>query len=148
MEQTIQRMMELAGKQYNCSQIIVKLGLERQGNENPDLIRSMESLAHGCAFFKATCGALTGAACLLGLYAGRGLDEEPPSEPLNMMLEELGGWFQETYGQPSHGMNCENIVGDLVGTDKGRELCGPIVLQSYLKAIEILHNHGYAPPLG
>jgi hypothetical protein len=41
------RMIELAGQGFYCSQILLILGLEAQGKENPDLIRTMNALAGG-----------------------------------------------------------------------------------------------------
>jgi hypothetical protein len=39
-DEIIKRMIELAEKSYNCSQILMILALEQEGQENPDLIRA------------------------------------------------------------------------------------------------------------
>ena len=50
------RMVELAQKGFYCSQILLQLGLEMQGKENPDLIRTMGALAGGLGFSGDVCG--------------------------------------------------------------------------------------------
>jgi hypothetical protein len=52
--------------------------------------KSISGLVDGCGFFNETCGVLTGAVCLLSWYAGKGADEEPESEKLLPMLQDLG----------------------------------------------------------
>ena len=64
---TILSILPLAQKGYCCSQIILLLGLEAQGAENPELIRAAAGLCHGIGGTRHTCGALTGASCLLAL---------------------------------------------------------------------------------
>ena len=106
------RMITLAGQGFYCSQILLSMGLEAQGKSNPDLIRAMAGLAGGLGFTGDTCGALTGGACLLGLYAGKGLPEEPEDEKLNLMISELVDWFTEEFGKLHGGIRCETILGD------------------------------------
>ena len=64
-------MIDLAEKKYNCSQIIMDLFLEQEQKENPGLMRAMSGLGDGCGFFHETCGVMTGAASVFGLYANR-----------------------------------------------------------------------------
>lgn len=54
------QMLRLAAAGYACSQIIIHLGLDARGEENPDLVRSMAGLAYGCGGGQATCGAIVG----------------------------------------------------------------------------------------
>ena len=89
MNEATLRMITLAGQGFFCSQILLSMGLEAQGKSNPDLIRAMAGLAGGLGFTGDTCGALTGGACLLSLYAGKGLPEEQEDEKLNLMISEL-----------------------------------------------------------
>jgi len=141
--ETVNRMIELAGKGYNCSQIMVLLALEREGRENSELIRAMSGLGDGVGFFKETCGILTGAACLLGWYGGKGNDSEKESQKLLPMLQDLGDWFQQEIGNHYQGTRCKEIVGDLVGTDKGKQICGKILLTTHIKVNEVLTSHGF-----
>jgi C_GCAxxG_C_C family probable redox protein len=142
-DEIVNRMIQLAENNYNCSQILMALGLEQEGKEIPDLIRSMSGLGDGCGFFKETCGVMTGAACLLSWYAGKGSDNEVESEKLLPMLQEFGDWFQQEIGEKNNGTRCMEIVGDQVGTPDGKLICGGIILQSFTKLNEILSSNSY-----
>jgi hypothetical protein len=136
------RMLQLAQKGYGCSQILMQLALKARGEDNPAMVRSMAGLAYGCGAGHATCGTLTGACCVLGLYAGKGADEEPGSERLRLMLQELSEWFEEKVGGPHGGISCETIVG-AEGPDASRQRCGAIVADTYAKVMEILAANGF-----
>ena len=137
-EEIINQMIELADKKYNCSQILMILALDQEGKENADLVRAMSGLGDGCGFFKETCGIMTGAACLISWYAGKGSDDERESEKLLPMLQDLGDWFQAQFGDKYKGTRCEDIVGDLVGTTEGKQICGGVLFQTFEKVNEIL----------
>ena len=92
------RMMQLAGKGYICSQIIMKLALELRGEENPSLVRAMAGPGYGCGSGAGTCGAMVGGCCLLALYVAKGVDDETTSERLALMQSELSHWFFPTGG--------------------------------------------------
>jgi C_GCAxxG_C_C family probable redox protein len=145
MNQTMLRMMELDYKGYYCSQIMLILALEAQGKSNPDLIRAMGGLAHGSGFDDGICGTLTGAACLLGLYAGKGDDEEYEDEQLKYMLKDLGAWFEQTFGRRYGDITCETIVGDRT---EMRQRCAAIVEETYTKVVELLNASGYDISIG
>ena len=135
------RMIQLAGQGFYCSQILLFMGLEAQGKSNPDLIRAMSGLVGGLGFTGDTCGALTGGACLLGLYAGRGTPEEQEDEKLNLMISQLVDWFSEEYGKLYGGIRCEIILGDDPGNRTAR--CPNLVFGSYGKVQALLSEHGY-----
>jgi hypothetical protein len=134
----VMRMIELAEKNYNCSQIMMILALDQEGKQNPELVRAMSGLGDGCGFFKETCGIMTAAASILSWYAGKGADDETESEKLLPMLQELGDWFEQEVGDKYQGTRCQEIVGDLVGTPDGKQICGGIIFQTYNKVNEIL----------
>lgn len=133
------RLFKLAAQGFCCSQILLILGLEEQGKDNPDLIRAMQGLCGGLGRSGRTCGALTGGICLLGLYAGRGSADEPPAGKLNTMVNELVAWFEEEYNS----IECADILDESL--DSGAEYpvkCGSIVADTYVKVREILAaNH-------
>jgi len=131
MNNTMLRMMELAQQGFYCSQILLWVGLEAQGKENPDLIRTMSALAGGLGFSGDICGALTGGACLLGLYAGRGTPEEEENPRLNLMIGELIEWFTGEYGEKFGGVRCEVILGEDPGNRTRR--CFELVVATYEK---------------
>jgi hypothetical protein len=142
-DEMVTRMIELAENKYNCSQIMMILALEQEGKESPDLVRAMSGLGDGCGFFKETCGIMTGAASILAWHAGKGADDEEESEKLLPMLEELGDWFGEEIAAKYNGTRCKEIVGDLVGTDDGKQICGSIIFQTFGKVNEILADNSF-----
>lgn len=124
---------------FYCSQILVLLGLENLGKEDPDLVRAMQGLAVGLGAGEV-CGALTGGAALLGLYAGRGEAGEMEDPRLNEMLQALVAWFKETYGEPFGGIRCAEILGD---DPQNKARCGQMVLGVYEKVTELLIEKGF-----
>jgi hypothetical protein len=136
------RLLQLAHQGYHCSQIIIRLGLEARGEDNPGLVRAMAGLAYGCGAGRGGCGALSGAACLLGLYAGKGADDEREDERLTLMLQELSDWFAERLGPECVGVTCEAILGDDTPA-AARQKCGSLVADSYAKAMELLAANGF-----
>jgi len=141
----VARVIELAQKNYNCSQILAKLALEREGMENPDLVRSMAGLGDGCGQLSETCGLLTGAACMLSWYAGRESGNEVASEMLLPMLQDLGSWFEEEIQGHYSSTRCKDIVGDAVGTPEHQMICGRLLLKTYAKTNEILEAYEFRP---
>ena len=135
------RMIQLAQQGFYCSQILIIMGLEAQGKENVDLVRSMSGLVGGLGFSGDVCGALTGGVCLLGLYAGKGLPEEPEDEKLNLMIGELVDWFREEYGQVYGGIRCETILGDDPRSRSSK--CPSLTLGTYEKVKALLLESGF-----
>ncbi|NLT17733.1 MAG: C_GCAxxG_C_C family protein, partial [Clostridiales bacterium] len=76
MDDFLMRLMELSSQGFFCSQILLMLRLEAEGKQNPDLVRALGGLAGGLGFSGKTCGALTGGACLIAYYAGKGAPDE------------------------------------------------------------------------
>ena len=139
-DEVVGHMIDLAEKKYNCSQIMMGLFLEQEQKENPDLMRAMSGLGDGCGFFHETCGIMTAAASVFGLYAGKGADSEEESDHLLPMLEEFGDWFRrETMGKYK-GTRCKEIVGDQVGTPEGKQICGTLIFEAYTQINAILSN--------
>jgi hypothetical protein len=123
---------------YTCAQVLVKLALETQGSENPELVRAMEGLALGMGL-GFNCGCLTGGACVLGLYGGRA-DEAQPSHPrFDIMQEEFAGWFESEMTAKYGGIDCEKIIGFDPALKHQR--CPGIILDCWMKATEILEKH-------
>jgi hypothetical protein len=144
MDDMLIRMMQLGQQGYNCSQIIMLLGLEVRGESNPDLVRAMGGLAYGCGSGHSTCGTLTAGCCLLALYAGKGSIDEISSDRLVLMLQELNDWFGQHTGCASNDMSCDAIVGE-AGPAASRQRCGIIVAETYGKVMEILTVNGIDP---
>jgi C_GCAxxG_C_C family probable redox protein len=133
--------MTLRQQGFYCSQILLLQGLSMMGKENPDLIRAMHGLAGGLCFSGELCGALTGGACLLGLYAGKGTPEQPEDAHLKMMIRDLVTWFRAEYGELYGGIRCEEI---LAGNSQNKVLRCPGMVRGVLqKAKELLIENGY-----
>lgn len=125
---------------FFCSQIILLEGLEMLGKQNPDLVRAMHPLANGLGGSGEICGALTGAACLLGLYAGKGAPEDDVDERLDVMVTQLVDWFTE-YTAQYGSIRCEDI---LQGNPANRPArCPGLVLACLQKDKELLVENGF-----
>lgn len=135
------RMMQLAGQGFYCSQILISLGLDNQGKQNPDLIRSMAGLAGGIGFCGDICGALTGGACLLGLYAGRGIPEEDEDPRLNAIINELIEWFTQEFSECYGGIHCREILADDPRNRASR--CPELVMKTYEKVKSLLIENDF-----
>ncbi|MFC1835455.1 DVU_1555 family C-GCAxxG-C-C protein [Thermodesulfobacteriota bacterium] len=134
------RMIQRAQQGFHCSEILLFAGLEAQGKTNPDLIKAVSALAGGVGFSGEACGALTGGACLMGLYAGGGSEDEETYERFNFMINELVDWFSEKYGQEYGGIRCSEITEDNPALSPQR--CPRIVAGVLKRTKEILQENG------
>jgi len=133
---------KLAHQGFCCSQIVMQLALDLQGESNPGLIRAMSGLCHGVVATDGTCGTVTGAACMIAYYAGKGKPEEEGSELLPVMLTTLADWFRDYGTTRFGGINCSDIVTD---NQPDTTLCGGLVLECFNKAMAILMENGFDP---
>lgn len=134
------RVAELSLKGYKCSHILMQIGLDEQEKTNPDLMRAMSGLASGMGN-GLTCGALTGACCLLGLYAGMDGDQHGDHERLPLMLEEFVDWFREEFTPRYGGTDCAQIIQN--NPQLRGERCPALILECVQKAREILEANGF-----
>jgi C_GCAxxG_C_C family probable redox protein len=135
------RMMELAQQGFHCSDILVSMGLEAQGKVNPDAVRLASALAGGVGSSGDICGAFTGGACLLGLYAGRGASDEEEDPELRIMISELLDWFSTEQEKRYGGIHCSEITEDDPQNMPMR--CPQIVAAVYRKVRTILDQNGF-----
>lgn len=135
------RMMELAQQGFHCSDILVSMGLEAQGKVNPDAVRLASALAGGIGSSGDICGAFTGGACLLGLYAGRGESDEEEDPRLHVMISELMDWFSTEQKKRFSGIHCSDITEDDPQNMPTR--CPQIVAAVYRKVRTILDQNGF-----
>lgn len=146
MNEDMFRMLELYRQGLNCGQILMSLGLEAQGKTNPDLVQAMAGLGGGIGFTGKTCGALTGGACLLSLYAGIGTPAAAANDLLLMdMVSELAQWFETEVGQTHGGINCAEILGDELENKTPTMKCANILGETYAKIKDILTENGIDP---
>ena len=131
----------LRGQGFYCSQILMLQGLEQMGKSNPDLIRAMHGLAGGLGFSGELCGALSGGASLLGLYAGKGEAEQPEDPRLDFMITDLVKWFKAEYSERLGGIRCAEI---LAGNNQNQATICPILVSGVLQKVkELLVENGY-----
>ncbi len=135
------RMRELKQQGFFCSQIIMIMGMELQGKTDPDLVKAMHGLSGGLGFSGELCGALSGGACLLGVYAGRGEVDDEEDPRLMFMIQDLVGWFKETFGEKYGGIRCEQILAANGGNQM--MVCPMLVSQTFQKVKELLVENGY-----
>lgn len=144
MDDTTIRVMRLAGQGLYCSQIIMALALETCGRENPEMVRSLAGLAYGCGAGAGTCGALSGAACVLAFFSARRGPGQEESPALLTMLEELNDWFAASAGGRDGATTCQAIAGD--GMDRiPQPKCGQLVADAFAKVVELLVANGFDP---
>ena len=131
------RILQLAGRGYCCSQLLIILALEAQGKTNSDLVRAMAGLCMGGAGSGNVCGVFTGAACMLALYGAKGEDNEKENEKLHLMYSELREWFEQTACASYNGISCKDIIGDKA-SKPDPNICSSILVDTYNKVMEIL----------
>lgn len=136
----VDRLRELSAAGYQCSQMLVLLGLQLQGKSDPDLVRAAHGLCRGMAAGE-TCGALTGGAALLGLYAGRGTAEEENDPRLLFVLDDFVTWFKERFGEAYGSLRCEDIIGP--AGEHLAQRCPDMVAEAFAKAKELLVENGF-----
>jgi hypothetical protein len=136
------RIFELHLQGFHCAQILLIMGLEHQGKENPDLIRAMNGLAGGLGFQGKNCAALSGGACLLALFAGRGKLEEAEHRSLNLMIQQLVEWFEVRFGTEYGGIDCSKILGGDPWNKMIR--CPKLVNETFAMVRQLLKENGLA----
>ncbi len=132
MSNTAKEIFRLAGQGYCCSQIMVQMGLEAKGDENPELLDAVAGLCNGM-HFGLCCGILTGAACLLSLYDKK--------NAAMFMIPQLADWFEGTYTQSYKGISCEAILDENPMNKLSR--CPKIMEETIDKCRELLADYGY-----
>ncbi len=140
MNDILLELIRLKTKGYCCAQIIVLFALEAQGRSNDELVRALGGLCFGIHWSGEVCGALSGGACLLSLYAGKGGDDAPDARYLTMM-GELVDWFKEVAADAYGGTRCNEIL----ERSPGHGVCGRVVAETYGKCMDILVSHGFDP---
>ncbi|MHC1719496.1 MAG: DVU_1555 family C-GCAxxG-C-C protein [Clostridiaceae bacterium] len=126
---------------YCCTQILLLMVLEKEGRENFDLIRAANGMCAGMQC-KGTCGLLTGAVMVFGLYAGRGMVQEAKCPELKSMADDFTSWFKTEYNS----LLCGDLVLVDIFTDQGEIYpvkCGDMLLKTYKKIQEILLEYDY-----
>ena len=136
------RLFKLSSEGFCCAQIMYKLALEDEGSDNPDLIRSAQGLCRGIADTQKTCGVLTGAIGVLGLYGAKGGESEAAEENFAPIIKAFHAWFKAEFNTTK----CVTLIGerDFASSDKSfKPICAEIIKKAYVKVYELLQEHGY-----
>lgn len=135
------QLIQLRQQGFYCSQILILQGLEMTGMSNPDLVRAAHGLAGGLGFTGELCGALTGGAALIGLYAGKGTPEQQEDPRLLFMAGDLVKWFKAEYGEQFGGIRCEEI---LAGDSQNQaKRCPLLITGVFQKVKDLLVENGF-----
>ena len=126
MSQYLLDILPLAAKGYCCSQILALLSLSAQGSSNPGLVRALGGLCHGMGQCGLTCGVLTGGACVLSHYLGKGADDESPSDKADLAISEFVDWFTARTAQYG-GTTCADILGECYQEKPDMSRCGELI---------------------
>ena len=135
-----ERVMELSRYGYFCGQILAILMLETVGEENPGLVKAMGGLNGGVGFSQGCCGCMTGGACLISYFTGKGEDtgyDDPQHKPA---LGEFTQWFEDEMTGEYGGIDCRDITRG--NPAKRVEYCPQIIAATYEKCMEILSERG------
>lgn len=107
---------------YCCSQMVMEIGLEQLGMENPQLIEAMAGLCEGSKCGKL-CGTASAAICLMYLADAKGADAG--------LAQEYIEWFEEAFGA----LDCEELLAE--GPSAKVEKC-PIIVEATVNKLEEL----------
>jgi hypothetical protein len=136
----LQSEVQLAARQgLLCSQIIVDIGLRHLGMKSQCLVKGAGGLVGAMGLQDATCGALTGAACLISFAAIEKLDQG-----VYLLIEELESRFGELVAKYP-GTTCGAIL-DYDPTKLPTDVCPPIIAGALFIALELLEEAGISAP--
>jgi hypothetical protein len=125
---------------------MVLLALDETGGDNPGLVAAASGLCNGLGDCSGPCGVYTGAALVLGMYAGKGVDAETADERLPVLLESLRDWFASATSQYG-GTACGDILEGKCGQPDSAK-CGGLLSATSAQVRIILADNGFDPSEG
>lgn len=134
---------------YCCSQILLLLALQAQGSENPGLVRAVSGLCHGLGQSGGNCGLLTGGACVLAYFSGKGSDFEQANPMFDPLINEYATWFVEMTQKKYGGCNCPQILGEALSESVRPDMsrCGDMLAQCWEKILELCDSYSIDPTM-
>ena len=108
------RVMELSRYGYFCGQILAILMLDTVGEENPGLVKAMGGLNGGVGFSQNCCGCMTGGACVISYFTGKGEDtgmDSPEHKPTARSINRLWGSLPDGLRMRSPPITAASIAG-------------------------------------
>lgn len=144
MDDSVLRIMQLGSQGLCCSQILMKMALEDMGEENIPLIRALSALCEGVGSC-GLCGAASGGACVIALFAAKGDAAEEEDIGYKLMLDEFMTWFRSAAPPRWGGIRCDEIITGSAAMES--EKCGDIIVSVRNKVLEIVTQHGFDPSM-
>ncbi len=147
MNPLLMEILPLVHKGYCCSQLLMHIFLQSVGEENPQLVRSMQGLCIGMGGQEGPCGLLPAGACILSLIAGRGHDDDSAHPSLMPMVQEYHTWFvmhTKSQGQcaellTSFQAQRQEAINQSNGG--GHSLCGQLLADCWEEICTILESY-------
>lgn len=97
-ETLVQHALELHGKKYNCAQSVACTFAPFIAADEDACFRATEGLGAGMGGFTETCGAVTGAAVVVGMANSTGKDDLTSKARTYRIVRKLAGDFRELNG--------------------------------------------------
>lgn len=120
-------------KGYNCSQSVACAFCDKTSMDEKELFRVMEGFGLGGGDMQGTCGAVAGAAAILGLInSTEDLENPNTKQSTYKMVKELNAKFREMNGSTI----CKELKG--VGTGKVLRDCGGCIADAAKLVAEAL----------
>ncbi len=132
-EEELKLMYQLKVEGLCCSSIIIEMGLRLRGESNEQFVKAARALCNGM-HSGLTCGALTGAVCMLALF------DEKNTE----MTKEMVEWFRHDLCERYASVNCEDIT--RCDPYEKAVKCPELMKATYIRAKELLEEFGYWEP--
>lgn len=145
MDEISLRLAHFAASGLCCSQIIMALALEQQGEQNLPLVRAMAGLCNGQGDCSGDCGVLTGGVCVIAMHGAKGTDGDEEHERLPLMLATFTDWFRNEACASYGGCRCADILGEGNCGAPDKERCGNLVVTAYQQCLQILVDNGIDP---
>jgi Putative redox-active protein (C_GCAxxG_C_C). len=131
-DEDVRKLHQLRTEGQCCAAIMIQMGLDRRGERNDQMVSAVSVLCNGLGA-GLLCGALSGAACMLALFAA------DPAESAEMTAE-LVSWFRAVYGGKYGGVDCAAITGNDQAVKLER--CPALIEATYVRARDILKDYG------
>lgn len=134
MEEDLKLMAQLKADGLCCSSIMIELGLRLRGENNEQFVKAARALCNGMQS-GLTCGALTGAVCMLALFDERNTE----------MTKDMVAWFRYSLCEKYGSIDCEAIT-HCDPYEKAVK-CPEIMKAAYIRAKAMLAEFGYLEPM-
>ena len=103
-------------------------------------MRAMGGLNGGVGFSGGCCGCMTGGACVISYFTGKGEDTGMDDPAHKSAMGEFTRWFNEEMLIQYGGTECSDITRG--NPAKRVEYCPQIIAATYEKCMEILSEKG------